>query len=528
MATEREKLHFEAKQDPSALPFSVYAERSSTGYDFIIIGAGSAGCIVAAELAAGAPASSILLIESGPPVASTNQTVWDPRNWVLVSQESDLEWGYRSTPQAGLDNRVIPMGRAKGIGGCAIHNAMVYVRGGRIGFDRWAEEGNIGWDYDSVLPLFEELESRIEINTIPDMKDPFIADLIVSCNNLGLPFVSNYNVNCDEPCVSFMQFAIDSQTRRETTASTFLGTVPSNVKILTNQTVQSVCIDPTTKTATSVIAMDNDSGEMTTYSADREIVLSAGAIGSPHILMLSGVGPFGELSTHGIDIIQDLPGVGQNLQDDLYVTSFFKSKQPMPDQPFGLMGAVIFGQAKGSDPALGTDIECSLASGQMRGLNLPQDDLPSYLIYPNIQLLESRGTVTLTGRNPYWSPSINPNYLSAPGDLGKCVDALELALEIGRSQWMGNWYENTLMPTTTNLEDYVRKTAGTCYHYAGTCKMGPSSDETAVVAPDLKVHGIENLRVIDASIIPTTVSGNTAGATMMIALKGSRMILAEC
>lgn len=528
MENHNVKNHLSAKRNPRLAPFSVFEEQhTTTSYDFIIIGAGSAGCIVASNLAASFPDKTILLVEAGPPIQPTDQTVWDPTQWVLVSQDASLEWGYRSTPQAGLANRVIPMGRAKGLGGCSIHNAMVYVRGGKKGFDHWAEEGNHGWDYDSVLPYFKEIEAKLSVNIIPDDKDPFIGDLIHACNNKNLPFNSNYNEITDIPCVSFMQFAIASG-KRETTASVFLSNPPSNLTIVTNHLVEKIIIDKASKTAKSIVISSTVGTTQTEISANNEIILSAGAIGSPHILMLSGIGPQDELARAGIDPIQHLAGVGKNFQDDLYVTTWFKSKKPMPIQPYGLMGAIIFDNSPYNDAKLGTDIECSLAAGTMVGLNLPPEKQQSWLIYPNIQLLKSRGTITLASDNPGDAPIIDPNYLSDPSDIINCVSAVKLALSIGEDSGLANWYDETLLPaSTSDLEDYVRGSAGTCYHYAGTCKMGPATDLMAVVTPDLKVIGINNLRVIDSSVIPTTVSGNTAGATMMIAQKGSAMISSQ-
>ena len=496
-------------------------EASNTTFDYLILGAGSAGCIVASNLAQNFPNSSVLLLEAGPPIAQTDNTVWDPTQWALVSRNDNLEWGYQSTPQAGLNNRSIPMGRAKGLGGCSIHNAMVYVRGGKKGFDNWAELGNIGWDYKSVLPDFEQVEERLPITIA--QSDGFLNSLVKACENQQIPYNANYNQNLDRVCVSPFQFTISAEGKRETTYSAFLKNSPSNLSVWTGSLIEKIVID-SSNTARSVVISSGSTGIQTEISANNELILSAGAISSPHILMLSGIGPESELSNAGITTIYNSLGVGQNFQDDLYVTAWFKSQQPLPSQPYGLMGSVIFANSPFNDSALGTDIECSLASGTMAGLNLHPDEQQSWLIYPNIQLLKSRGTVRLLSSNPKDAPIIDPNYLSADGDMDKCLCALALAVRLGKDPALSDWFEDVLLPSTDNLEEYVRKTADTCYHYAGTCKMGPSTDPMAVVAPDLTVYGIANLRVIDSSIIPTTVSGNTAAATMMIAQKGSNLI----
>jgi choline dehydrogenase len=202
----------------------------------------------------------------------------------------------------------------------------------------------------------------------------------------------------------------------------------------------------------------------------------------------------------------------------------------MPPQPYGLMGAVIFTSTNPATLPELTDVECSLAGGTMPGLPVPPAWQQSYLIYPNLQRLESRGSITLADTHPATPPVIDPRFLTAPGDLERCVFGVKLARSIGGNSALSRWFAEEVLPgpqvrTDAEIEAYVRSTADTCFHYAGTCKMG--MDEMAVVTPDLKVRGVDGLRVIDASIIPTTVSGNTAAATMMIAAKGADLVLAD-
>ncbi len=489
-------------------------------FDFIVLGAGSAGSIVAAALAGASPTLRVALIEAGPFVPPTHQTVWDPTQWVLVSDDASLEWGYKSTPQPGLDGRVISMGRARGLGGCALHNGMVYVRGGSKGYDNWAQNlGCPGWAYADNVPYFEQVEARVHVTIA--QQDPFIAELILAANHNGLVYNSNYNEVLNEACVSPFQFAISTDGRRETTYSTYIGEIPENLVVVSGYTVERILF--AARAARGVVI--GQGSTQLELSATREVILCAGAIGSPQILMLSGVGPAAELSAHGIPVTLDAPGVGQNLQDDLFVTAAWQSLQPMPPQPYGLMGAVLFGNSSNNSGQLGTDIECSLAAGTMAGMGLPPPQQQSYWIYPNLQLLKSRGTVTLASNNPYVAPSIDPNYLSDPEDMVNCIDGLKLALAIGADPAMAAWRGEELLPAvpSNDFEEYIRKSAGTCYHYAGTCRMG--TDAQAVTTPDLRVRGIDRLRIIDASVIPQLVSGNSAAATMMIAAKGSRIVL---
>jgi choline dehydrogenase len=268
---------------------------------------------------------------------------------------------------------------------------------------------------------------------------------------------------------------------------------------------------------------------MQSVDAD-EVVLCAGAIGSPHLLMLSGIGDPAVLGEFGIDVVSALPGVGQNFQDDLFVTVGYATSQPMPPQPYGLMGAVVFTNDEMTTRAAPTytNIECSLAAGTMAGLQAPAD---SFWIYPNVQLLQSRGTVTLQSTDFRVAPRVDPEYLSVPEDLARCADAIWIARQIGSQAALRDWEPEELLPgpnvtSPSQLAAYVQATAGTCFHFAGTCQMGTGPN--AVVDPlTLNVRGTDNLCVIDASIIPTTVSGNTAAATMMIADKGADAVLVD-
>lgn len=494
-------------------------------FDYIILGAGSAGCVLAAMLAEKLPDARILLLEAGHDIPPKDATVWDPTRWLLVSRDPQREWGYRSVAQAGLNGRTIRLARAKALGGCSIHNAMVYVRGGRYGFDQWAQAGCEGWDYESLLPYFHRVEQRLHITHAK--ADPFVMELIGACNHLGIPYNLDYNASPHAFGVSPFQFLISQQGRRETTFSHFLGArKPRRLKIASGVRFDRILFD-SERRAVAVVATDLRTQRQVELPARREILLCAGAIGSPHLLLLSGVGPEGQLRDMGIPVVSALPGVGENFQDDLFVTGGFSSKKPLPPQPYGLMGAVIFTSTDPSTLPHLTDVECSLASGTMKGMDLPPDKQQSYFIYPNLQLLKSRGTIRLASSNPIEAPLIDPRYLTAPGDLQRCIHGVKLARRIGHHPDMVSWFAQELFPgpdvqTDAELEAYVRQTADTCYHYAGTCKMGV--DEQSVVTPRLKVHGTQGLRVIDASIIPTTVSGNTAAATMMIAAKGAELV----
>lgn len=489
------KDRYMASRRTGGAPFQAVDTDKNTIYDFVILGAGSAGSIVAARLAAACPDYKIAIVDAGCDVLPGNETVWDPTQWALVSHDPQLEWGYRSVPQAELDNRVIDMGRARGLGGCALHNAMVYVRGGSKGYDNWAANLHVpGWSYEENVPYFDQVESRMHISIAEH--DAFTRDLVKAGKNNGLVYNPNYNEDLNEACVSPFQFCISKDGRRETSYSTFLHMNYPNLTVFTGWTIERLVMNGRTVHGVSL----GRQGTHQTFDlfAKKEVVLSAGAVGSPQILMLSGVGPSDELRGHGIDVALDMPAVGENFQDDLFVTAAWRSKKSMPNQPYGLMGSVIFANSSNNNHhLLGTDIECSLAAGTMAGMGLPPEEQQSYWIYPNLQLLKSRGTVKLASKNPYEAPLIDPNYLGDLEDMQNCIDGLELALAIGADAAMADWMGEEILPATpkSDFEDYIRKTAGTCYHYAGTCRMG--NDAGTVVAPDLRVHGLHYRRIGD-------------------------------
>ena len=411
---------------------------------------------------------------------------------------------------------------------------MVYVRGGKEGFDEWAAEGCTGWDYDSVVPYFEKVEDQI--NILHAEKNDFITALIAACEENGIPYNEDYNLSEDQFGISSFQFLIDSNMQRETSFRSYIQLAnPTNLTIRTDVLVNRVLFD-SSKKCIGVEFYDMAIKTNVTYQVkvNNDVILSAGSISTPQILMLSGVGPSDELGALGITVISDLSGVGSNLQDDLFVTAAFMSKQYVDPQPYGLLGAVIFWPSSLSNKSYGddvpTDVESSMASGEMIGMDLPSEQKQSYWLYPNIQKLKSRGTVKLQSNSIFDSPLIDPNYLANSDDLYRCIKALQEAIKIGTANAMADWYDSQLYPppdsTYEQLQEYVLETADTCYHYAGTAKMGPETDTMAVVSPEtLEVYGVTGLRVVDASIIPTTVSGNTQGATMMIGEKASDIIL---
>jgi len=484
-------------------------------YDYIVVGAGSAGSIVASKLAAHDSGISILLIEAGK--APDQPQMWTPSDWFEVLQNfPEIGWGYQSVPQPNLKNRVIQLAQAKVLGGCALHNGMVYVRGSISDFDAW---GNVapGWSWNDVLPHFQEVERTMKVMT-PEA-DEFINNLFTAASQYGLPCNPNYNTSESQYGYSIFQFNVTNSPllTRETTYSTFQPDRYENITVLSQAFVTRIIFSGSVAVGVEYI---KDRQQQFAY-VQNEVILSAGAIASPKILMLSGIGDENELKKFGISVVAPVPEVGKNFHDDLFVSAGFSvfPNRDMPFYTYGLAPAVIFGSTENNSSVI--DIESSVGVGTLKGFSGPKH---SFWLWPNIMHLKSTGTVTLSSSNPDDAPRVDPRYLTAPGDIEKCKKALELSICIGNQPGLSQWREKQIAPQPgQDLETYIRENADTTQHYCGTCRMG--SDEDSVVDTELKVRSTSGLRIIDSSVFPLPITANTAAATMMIANKGTDIIV---
>jgi len=484
-------------------------------YDYIVIGAGSAGSIVASKLAAYDSRISILLIEAGE--TPNNLQMWTPSDWFEVLQNyPEIEWGYQSVPQPNLNKRCIKLAQAKVLGGCALHNGMVYVRGSISDFNAWGKVAP-GWSWNDVLPHFEEVEQTMKVTT--GEADDFINNLFTAANQYGLPYNPNYNTSESQHGYAQFQFNVTNSPNltRQTTYSTFQPDRYENITVLSGASVTRIIFKGSVAVGIEYI---KDCKQNLAY-VHKEVILSAGAIASPKILMLSGVGDENELKEVGISVVANVPEVGKNFHDDLFVSAGFyiTSKREPPFYTYGLAPAVIFGSTKNSSSVI--DVEISVGVGTLKGFSGPRS---SFWLWPNIMHLKSKGTVTLRSSNPDDLPLVNPGYLTASGDIEKCKKALELGIDIGNQPGLNDWRPKQCAPEPgQDLESYIRETADTTQHYCGTCRMG--SDENSVVDTELKVRSTSGLRVIDSSVFPLPITANTAAATMMIANKGTDIII---
>jgi choline dehydrogenase len=522
--------------------------------DFVIVGAGSAGCVMAARLSED-PTCKVILLEAGG--EDKNMWIHIPLGFGKTFADPRVNWCYETEPDAGAGGRRIFWPRGKVLGGSSSINGMVYIRGQHEDFDLWRQLGNPGWSASDVLPYFRRAEhqSRGEDTwhategplCVSDIKDshPLCEAFIQACVEAGFPRNDDFNGEKQEG-VGYHQ-TTTRDGRRCSTAVGYLHPVRhrSNLRVITEAHTRKVLFDG--KRAIGV-AFRRD-GAIREVRARREVVLCGGAIGSPQILMLSGIGPQAHLAEFGVPLVQHSPGVGQGLQDHYSAPIKLKSSVPftlndvMRSAPKKLKAGldyfmfrrgpltVITGDVAlfaRTRPELATpDIKFSIATFSA---DRPQDGLHPWSGFTLIcyQLRpESRGEITLKSANPDDPPAMRPNYLATSTDQRTIVEGLKLGRRLLASSHMRKYVESEFVPGPdvdgdAPLLDYARNFGGTVFHPTSTCKMG--TDPMAVVDPELRVHGVECLRVVDASVMPTVVSGNTNAASIMIGEKASDMI----
>ncbi|MEW5420597.1 GMC family oxidoreductase [Amorphus sp. 3PC139-8] len=522
--------------------------------DYLVIGAGSAGCVMASRLSEDGR-SRVTVLEAGR--RDSNPWIHIPIGYGKTIVNPNVNWRFETEAGAEIADRPMYWPRGKVLGGSSSINGLLYIRGQAADYDHWRQLGNAGWSYEDVLPYFRKAEDQengedafhgaggpLRVSNLVE-RNPLCEAFIRSGVDAGIPRNDDFNGATQEG-IGYYQLTT-RRARRCSAAVAYLRPAMkrTNLRVETGALVERILFEG----RRAVGAVFRQGERVVTVRAKREVILSAGSIKSPHLLLLSGVGPAEQLSELGVDVVHDLPGVGENLQDHYGALLTYRSREPLTIND--LMRSPVRQVIAGLQYAVLRRGPLTISAAQVGAFvrSLPQ------VATPDIQFLfqtfshdeyddglhafsgfanavcpirpESRGTLRLRSSDPRENPAMQPNYLSAEADRRTLVAAIKIARQVAEKPDIAHYIVDEYAPGPSYSSDddlltYARETGLSIAHQVGTCKMG--TDPMAVVDPTLRVHGLEGLRVVDASIMPTLVSGNTNAPTIMIAEKAADLM----
>lgn len=532
-------------------------------FDYVIVGGGTAAGILAYRL--GEAGFSVCVLEAGPP--DRNPYIHIPAGFSKTLFNPDITWQLQTDPDPATGNRSIALAQGKTLGGSSSINGMIYNRGQAEDFDAWARAGNLGWSYQEVLPFFRKTERRVHTSldanyrglrgrltvTTTTWPNNVEYEVIRAAENLGFALNDDYN-GASQEGVGFYQSTI-SRGWRQSTSVSFLRPAKRRFDVDVRTRCLATRISFENRRASGVYYRPDGAGDTQLVRAQREVIVAAGAVNSPKLLQLSGIGPAALLKDHGIEVLKSLPGVGENLRDHFGPRMVVRAKRGIDSINLHTRGVPlaiqvvrwllrlpsiltvsparvhIFGRSEHSNGRPDYTLMFAPASFKA-GLVGVLDDFPGMTFGAWPMRPRSSGYVRIASGAANEAPRVNPRYLSDEMDMRVVLHALKSARLLMATEPLASLVEQEIFPGSAvqsddELIDFARLSGATSFHLVGTCKMGPEDDRSAVVDPRLRVYGFEGLRVIDASIMPMIPSANTYASTMMIAEKGAAMIIED-